>query len=56
VGKESQEPFHMLRAVAFLLYFDDFAEAMDLAITLYLVAKHNQAADPKIKERLEGLS
>jgi hypothetical protein len=54
-GKESQEPFYMLRGGAYLLYFDDFAEALDLAITLYLVAEHNQDADPKIKERLEDL-
>ncbi len=54
-GKESQEPFYMLRGGAYLLYFNDFAEALDLAITLYLVATHHQDADPKIKERLEDL-
>ena len=54
-GKESQEPFYMLRGGAYLLYFDDFAEALGLAGWLCSIAHHHQDEDPKIKEELERI-
>jgi hypothetical protein len=54
-GKESQEPFYMLRGGAYLLYFDDLAEALGLAGWLCSIAHHHQDEDPKIKEELERI-
>ena len=48
-------PFFLFNGAKYLLYFDDFAEALGLAGWLCSIAHHHQDEDPKIKEELERL-
>ena len=48
-------PFFLFKGGKYLLYFDDFAEALGLAGLLCSIAHHHQDEDPKIKEELERI-